>query len=143
MTFLLNVAAHDGDAEVRASAAWAARMHDASDGIGPWLAALAEGEPDADVRRRLYEALLPQSEIPVERLLPVIRAERDVAARVAGFNAVGGAVGRDPSTHLATVFDSDIVPELQRIAESENSVNIRMRAVFGLRRARTAQPGTP
>ena len=30
------------------------------------------------------------------------------------------------------------MPELQRIAASESSVNIRMRAVFGLRRARTA-----
>jgi HEAT repeat protein len=137
VTFLLNVAAHDGDAEVRASAAWAAGMHDAGEGVGPWLAELAAAEPDADVRRRLYEALLPQSEIPAEDLLPTIRAEQDVAARVAGFNTVGGAVGRDPSAALAIVFDSDIVPELQRIAESENSLNIRMRAVFGLRRART------
>jgi HEAT repeat protein len=135
--FLLAVAADDADAEVRAAAAWATAVNDGGKEIGPRLAALAEREPEADVRRRLYEALLPQAEIPITRLLPTIGAEQDVAARVAGWNAVGAAVGRDPTAALAAAFDVDVVPELERIASAENSLNVRMRAVFALRRAGT------
>ena len=135
--FLLAVASGDASADVRAAAAWASGVNAGGKRIGPRLAELAEREPEADVRRRLYEALLPQTEIPIERLLPTIGSEHDVAARVAGFNAVGGAVGRDRSTPVAALFDADIVPELERIATSENSLNVRMRAVFALRRAGT------
>lgn len=134
--FLLDVAAADADEDVRAAAAWASGMH-GSTRIGPRLAALAEREPTPDVRRRLYEALLPQRQIPVERLLPAIHGETDQSAKVAGFNAVGAAVGRDPSAPIAAAFDAEIVPELRDIADSETSLNLRMRAVFALRRAGT------
>ncbi len=135
--FLLGLAEHDRDADVRASAAWAIGAHGGG-GCGQTLAALAEHEPEADVRRRLYEAVLPGADIPAERLLPTVRAETDVAARVAGFNALGRAVGQGKAAPVAAAFDVEIVPELTRIATSENSLNIRMRAVFALRRARTA-----
>ena len=98
---------------------------------------MVEKETDADVRRRLYEALLPQSEIPAERLLPSVLEEDDIAARVAGFNALANAAAQGSSGTFAATFDRQIVPELLRIAMSENSVNIRMRAVFALRRAQT------
>lgn len=134
--FLLDVAAADADEDVRAAAAWASGMQGSTQ-IGPRLAALAVSEPAADVRRRLYEALLPQREIPIERLLPAIDGEDDLAAKVAGLNAIGAAVGRDQSAPIAAAFDAEIVPDLRRIADSENSLNLRMRAVFALRRAGT------
>ena len=99
--------------------------------------ALAVQETDADARRRLYEALLPQTGITSERLLTAVMAEADIAARVAGFNAVGSATGRAPSSEIAAAFDQKIVPELLAIATSPNSLNIQMRAVFALRRAQT------
>jgi len=45
------------------------------------------------------------------------------------------AVARSPE--LAGQFDKVAVPELQSMAESRNPVNLRMRAVFALRRAGT------
>ena len=99
--------------------------------------ALAVQKTDADARRRLYEALLPQTGITSERLLTAVMAEADIAARVAGFNAVGSATGRAPSSEIAAAFDQKIVPELLAIATSPNSLNIQMRAVFALRRAQT------
>ena len=135
--FLLELAESDGDADVRAAAAWAISAHSTVRDIGPALAGLAERETDADVRRRLYEALLSQAGIPAERLLPIVQAENDLAARVAGFNAIGGVANQQPSSTIATAFDEKIVPELVRIATAPNSLNIQMRAVFALRRART------
>lgn len=135
--FLLQLAARDTASEVRASAAWAIIAHEAIPHLGPALTDLAQREPAVDVRRRLYEALLPQSEVPAERLLPIVQAEQDVAARVAGFNVVGNIAREDPASSIATTFDREMVPELVRIATAPNSLNIQMRAVFALRRAQT------
>jgi HEAT repeat protein len=136
--FLLGAVGNDMDPDVRASAAWAISVHGAYGQLGPTLTDLAEQETDADVRRRLYEALLPQSGIPADRLLPKVLGEDDIAARVAGFNVLGSAVRRSASVAVTTSFDQQIVPELLQIATSENSLNIRMRAVFALRQAQTA-----
>jgi len=135
--YLLAVAQSDEDEDVRASAAWAIGVHSTVNDIGPALTAMAEQETDADVRRRLYEALLPQSGIPSERLLPIVLAEDDIEARVAGFNAIGLAAHQQPASTVASSFDREIVPELVRIATTPNSLNIQMRAVFALRRAQT------
>lgn len=135
--FLIDLAKSDVDAEVRASAAWAISAHDSVRDFGPALAELAEKELEVDVRRRLYEAMLPQSAIPAERLLPLVQAEKDISARVAGFNALGRAAAQQPTSRIATTFDQEMVPELMKIATSPNSLNIQMRAVFALRRAQT------
>jgi len=135
--FLLGLAGADADTDVRASAAWAISAQVDDQHLGQTLTGLAEQETEAYVRRRLYEALLPQTDIPAERLLPMIEAEDDVAARVAGFNALGRAAGLRPGSAVAAAFDQQIVPELLQIATSENSLNIQMRAVFALRRAQT------
>jgi HEAT repeat protein len=137
--FLMGLAANDSDAEVRASAAWAVSAHDTVHALGSELTGLVAQEPEADVRRRLYEALLPQNAIPAAELLPVVMAEQDVAARVAGFNALGCAVQQQPASASAGVFDREIVPELLKIATEPNSLNIQMRAVFALRRAQTPE----
>jgi hypothetical protein len=101
------------------------------------LAELAAGESFADVRRRLYEALLPQASLPEDALVSLVGSEKDLAARVAGLNAVGHAVRLNPGSAAARVFDEQFVPELARIATSPNNLNLQMRAVFALRRAGT------
>ena len=128
--FLMGLAANDGDAELRASAAWAISAHDTVHELGSELAGMVAQEPEADVRRRLYEALVPQDAIPAGELLPLVMAETDIAARVAGFNALGCAVHQEPGSAGAGVFDREIVPELLKIATQPNSVNLQMRAVF-------------
>lgn len=135
--FLYELAKTDTDAEVRAAAAWAISAHENVREFGSALADLAEKEPEVDVRRRLYEAMLPQSAIPAERLLPLVQSEKDIAARVAGLNAIGRATAQQPTSTIAATFDREMVPELMRIATAPNSLNIQMRAVFALRRAQT------
>ena len=139
LPFLKTVAGSDQDPEVREMSAWAISALGAGDeSMGPELARMATAEPEPDVRRRLYEALSEQQINPSETLLPVIQAETDIAARVAGFNALGDAVRRSSSLVVAEQFNSEVIPELTRIALSTESMNIRMRAVFALRRANTA-----
>ena len=135
--FLLDVAGGDSDSEVRASAAWSLSLQGPHDKLGPTLADMAERENDPDVRRRIYEAMLPQSGIPPEQLLERAISEDDVATRVAGFNVLGELAGRGASESTTVFFDQMVVPELLQIAVSETSLNLRMRAVFALRRART------
>jgi HEAT repeat protein len=134
---LLRLAHGDADADVRASAAWAIGAHQTVGNLGPTLTSMAERETEPDVRRRLYESLLPQSAIPTGRLMPLVMAEHDIAARVAGFNAIGRGAYQQPESAIAGRFDAEIVPELLQIATARNSLNIQMRAVFALRRART------
>ena len=98
---------------------------------------MALQEPEPDVRRRLYEALQQQADIPAARILPTVLAENDIAARVAGFNALSRAAAQPAATDVAAVFNQQIVPELIQIATNPNSFNIQMRAVFALRQAQT------
>lgn len=136
--FLKTLAAADRDPNVREEAAWAISVQGKNGPLGPELARMAVIEPEPDVRRRLYEALLTQAENPAETLLPTIREETDIAARVAGFNALANAVKRGSSSGLVSEFDGRIVRELTDIALSSNTLNVRMRAVFALRRSETA-----
>ena len=71
------------------------------------------------------------------RIFPLVLAEEDTAARIAGLNALGESVRQDPSSSAAQDFDEKLVPELQHLATSPNSLNLQLRAVFALRRAGT------
>ena len=135
--FLLGIADRDADADVRASSAWAVSLHSQVQNLAPTLTVMSQHETEPDVRRRIYEALLPQANIPAAQLLPTVLAEDDVAARVAGFNAIGRAIAQTPATAETGTFDQQIVPELVAIATSPNSLNIQLRAVFALRQAPT------
>ena len=134
LPFLVTMAESDRDPEVREMSAWAIAAHSQTGAMGPDLTRMLKAEPDADVRRRLYEALSAQTDNAAESLMPLIESETDIAARVAGFNALGEAIKGGASS---AEFDANIVPELTNVAVSNESLNVRMRAVFALRRADT------
>lgn len=135
--FLLDLAKSDADSDVRAAAAWTIGSQSTVTDLGPTLTEMARLESDVDVRRRLYESLVIQAHVPAEQLASLVQAEEDIAARVAGFNAMGRAAQVQPESATAATFDREMVPELIQIATESNSLNIQMRAVFALRRART------
>lgn len=137
LPYLLNGAEHAADPELRAAAAWAISAQPEAPDCGSELIRLTGNEPEPEVRRRLYEAMLPQASVRADALLSRVQAEDDLAARVAGFNAVGAALRREPASGSAEIFNRDIAPELVRIAIEPNSLNLQMRAVFALRRAGT------
>jgi len=137
LPFLMSLASSDRDPEVREMAAWAISVAGMDGPLGPELRDLALTEPDTDVRRRLYEAIMRQAENPAQTLLPQIREESDIAARIAGLNAVASSLGPESPPEVTGEFDSRFVPELTKVALSDTSLNLRMRSVFALRRAGT------
>jgi HEAT repeat protein len=134
---LSGLVAHDRDPEVREMAAWALTSVSPEGTLGPELAGYLASEPDTDVRRRLYEALMVQANYPAETIFPMIERETDPAARIAGLNVVGKHVGTNPASPLVAEFDTRSVPELLAMALSDAPLNLRMRSVFALRRAGT------
>ena len=132
--FLLDTARTSTQWAVRAEAAWALSAQTVPH-LADSLVELAASERNEIVRRRLLEAIVPQTDTPIEPLYGILVHEEDEAVRVAVFNALGAAAGRQPDQ--AQRFDDEAVPELLRLAVSENPVNLRMRAVFALRRAHT------
>jgi HEAT repeat protein len=138
LPLLAETAARHADAEVRAAAAWALGVNRDTGGYGPQLAAQLAAEPEAEVRRRLYEALVRQQEIPLAPVWTGAAQETDPAARIAAANALAaGLHGPSGTPADATRFDESLVPEMEGTATSPTSLNLRLRAVFALWRAGT------
>lgn len=139
LPFLRQLAATHDDPEVREAAAWTLGTNPGAGGDGTFLAQRLTVEPEADVRRRLYESLMHQSAIPLSAVTAQAETETDPAARIAAANAWAlGLHQPEAAAAAATRFDEHWVPELRTTALSATSVNLRLRSVFALWRAGTS-----
>jgi HEAT repeat protein len=127
----------DSDAEVRASAAWAMSATDSTGNSGSQLLAALQGEQDADVRRRLYQALGNQETFDASTALALVQRETDPAARVAGMDLLAKTVHDNPTPELQTYFDQTAAPALKNTALTGETSNDRMAALIALVRAST------
>lgn len=138
LAFLNELAADHTDSKIRASAAWAAGAHPNTGNLGGELAALLQSEANDEVRRRLYEAMMRQTDIPAASLLNQALAETGTATRVAAANMLAMALQQsDADSALQQSYDERVVPQLLDTALSDASLNLRYRAVFALARAGT------
>ncbi len=138
LPFLLDTAGHNPDADIRASAAWAAGFNANTGKLGAQLAALVQREPDEDVRRRLYESLMRQDTIPSQNLIEHVLTENDPATRIAAANMVAMSLHQnDTDSTMEQRFNNDIIPDLLSTALGEFNTNLRFRAVFALVRSGT------
>jgi HEAT repeat protein len=129
--------ARDEDPQVRAAAAWSLTISDTSVDSGNELAALLLQEQNAGVRTRLYQALVQQENYDFSSVLPVISAERDTEARLAGFAAWAGYCKSSNQSQIVYQFDKEAVPELTHLALSAGDLGERLNSVIALRRAGT------
>ena len=127
----------DPDAEVRASAAWAMSATDATGNAGPQLLASLQGEQDADVRLRLYQALRNQESFDTGTALALVQREADSLARVAGMDLLASSLRNNPTPEVQTFFDQTAAPALKNTALTGESSHERMAAVIALVRAST------
>ena len=127
----------DSDAEVRASAAWAMSATDATGNAGPQLLASLQGEQDADVRRRLYQALGNQQSFDTGAALALVQRETDPTARVAGMDLLAKTLRDNPTPELQNFFDQTAAPALKNTALTGETSGERMAAVIALVRAST------
>ena len=127
----------DSDAEVRASAAWAMSATDATGNAGPQLLASLQGEQDADVRRRLYQALGNQESFDTSTALALVQRETDPTARLAGMDLLAKTLHDNPTPELQSFFDQTAAPALKNTALAGETGGERMAAVIALIRAST------
>lgn len=140
LPYLLETAGSATDPDIRASAAWAAGANAHTGRIGPELGRLLQSEPDAEVRRRLYESLMLQQNPGGPAVLEPAFGEIEPATRIAGANALATAIRRN-QVDSATIdrFHAEQLPELLATALGDEPRNLRYRAVFALVRAGTAE----
>lgn len=138
LAFLRETAADHADPRVRASAAWTAGAHPNTGRLSQPLTELLSVEADDEVRRRLYEAMMRQADIPAAALLDRALSETTAATRVAAANMLAVSL-QQPNTgaEVQNRYDLQIVPQLLATALSDESLNLRYRAVFALARAGT------
>jgi HEAT repeat protein len=132
--FLVSMAS-DLDPDVRTAAAWALSATDASGKAGTQLLGLLQGESDASVRLRLYEALGNQENADVSSVMAAVQNEKDPSARIAGLDLLAKTLRDNPSPQLQTFFDQTAIPELKQTALTGTSKSDQMAAVVALTRA--------
>jgi HEAT repeat protein len=130
---------YDEDRQVRADAAWALANREEPGDISKEAQALLAKEPDADVRKRLYQALGNQENVDIDIVMPTILNESDSDARLAGYDLLAKNVGSSENAGLKERFENTIVPELKATALSEETLNFKLNAIIALRRANTEQ----
>ena len=110
---------------------------DSTGNSGSQLLAALQGEQDADVRRRLYQALGNQETFDASTALALVQRETDPAARVAGMDLLAKTVHDNPTPELQTYFDQTAAPALKNTALTGETSNDRMAALIALVRAST------
>jgi hypothetical protein len=138
--FLVSMAS-DLDPDVRTAAAWALSATDASGKAGTQLLGLLQGESDASVRLRLYEALGNQESVDVSSVMAAVQNEKDPSARIAGLDLLAKTLRDNPSPQLQTFFDQTAIPELKQTALTGTSKSDQMAAGFARGSAEFQQPG--
>ncbi len=128
----------DADPSVRAAAAWGLTMTESQPGAGTALAGRLSGEGDAEVRTRLYQALIVQEDFDLKTVLPAIEQETAPAARLAGYDLWASQCG-GASTATSARFDQVAVPYLQQVALTGADRHESLSAVIALSRAGTGQ----
>ena len=136
--FLLETAENSDDPELRESAGWTIGINANTGKFAKELSDLLNIEPDQNVRRRLYESMLTQEDVPIDDIMPLVLSETNPAAKIAGAHAMAVAIRQNSkNTATATAFNEKMVPSLRSRALGHGSLNLRLRTIFALRTART------
>ncbi len=136
--FLINML-YDNDSEVRSAAAWTLASCQESGDIFEDVKLALANESDAEVRKRLYQAIGNQESIDIDAVAHFILNESDPEAKSAGYDLLANNIYYSENTDLKVLFDTVIVPELKETALSADKLNSRIGAIISLRRANTEQ----
>ena len=135
-SFLLNTL-NDEDSEVRAEAAWALALAEEPGDIAGTLQSQLTIEEDAEVRKRLYQALGNQENADIEAIAGYVYEEPDMAARLAGYDLLAKNMGSSEKAGIEAQFEKTAISELQGIALSDEGLDFKLSAVTTLKRAGT------
>jgi HEAT repeat protein len=138
--FLLNNL-RDKESEVRAAVASALAIVDEPGNVAGELQTLLAEEKDADVRKRLYEALGNQKseDVDIDSVAVKIFAESDLEARLAGYSLLAEHVRTAENAVLQEQFETIAVPSLRETALTADRLSTRLSAVIALKKTGTAK----
>jgi HEAT repeat protein len=130
---------NDTDSEVRAEAAWALAAADDPGDISREIETYLVQEQDAEVRKRLYQALGNQENPDLNFINDTVYNEPDLDARLAGYDVLAKNISSLEDENLITQFNETAVPELQEVAMSGKYRSSRLSAVMSLKKANTKE----
>ena len=130
---------NDTDSDVRAEAAWALAAADDPGDISREIETYLVQEQDAEVRKRLYQALGNQENPDLNVVNDMVYNEPDLNARVAGYDLLAKNISSLEDENLITQFNETAIPELQEVALSSKYLNTRLSAVMVLKKANTKE----
>jgi HEAT repeat protein len=132
--FLTDLASKSSDPDIRLAAASALSDTEMPGNAGPDILAMLKNESDADVRLRLYDALLNQQNVDVNSVLARVQQESDPSARIAGYNALAKLLRDNPTPEVQAYFDQVAVPDLKQMALNGTSSDDQQMAIIALAR---------
>jgi len=135
--FLVNFL-RDADPEVRSAAAWSLSITPDAVNHAAKIMDCLRTEREAEVRASLYRTLHGQTAVDVEAFLPVIQAEQNRAAQLAGFDLLASWISSGGSPAAVDYFNARAVPALHQEALDGSDLYSSLSAIVALRRARTA-----
>ncbi len=135
--FLIRLGLKDSDSRVRAAAAWSLAVRGDRDDLAVELEEALIAETDVEVRMRLYQALCDQKEAEGGVIAPLVFAESDPGARLAGYSLLARIARKSEDAEGKLVFDWGAVDALQAIALGDGPLSDRLAAVSTLKKADT------
>ena len=130
---------NDTDSDVRAEAAWALAAADDPGDISKEIETYLVQEQDAEVRKRLYQALGNQENPDLNVVNDMVYNEPDLDARLAGYDVLAKNISSLEDANLLKQFNETAVPELQEAAMSSKYLSFRLSAVMSLKKANTKE----
>ena len=124
---------------MRAEAAWALAAADDPGDISREIETYLAQEQDAEVRKRLYQALGNQENPDLNVVNDMVYNEPDLDARLAGYDVLAKNINSLEDKNLITQFNETAIPELQEAALSSKHLNSRLSAVMVLKKANTKE----
>ncbi len=137
-TELLRRGLADKRAEVRAAAAWTLATRGDRDDMAVELTEALIAEQNTEVRMRLYQALEGQKKPDMSAIAPIVSAEVDTEARLAGYDLMATVAKNSESAKDRRFFDRVVVEELAAVALGDKPIGQRFAAVNALQKANTA-----
>jgi HEAT repeat protein len=134
VSFLLLPLLQDPDNQVREAAAWSLATTETTGDIASELITAVKQEMDSEVRKRLFQALQEQENFNVAEILPIISAETDVSAKIAGYDVVSTRL-YEKDTQTQNWFIEQALPILKDAALNGEKLSVRLSAVIVLKKA--------
>lgn len=127
------------DSEVREEAAWVLAAAEQPGDLSAAIQDLLVQEPDAAVRRRLYQALSNQETVDIPSVKMRVQQESDPMARMSGYGLILERLKEVENPAIRQWANAVIIPEMCQVILEADTASARLEAVIALQKAQTSE----